>query len=355
MSILRKIYKKITPKKIQYTIYVNSLFFRNREKYNDIRKNRKQTVKYGSCNKDKHFFVCRRDHKATGLLACYLNILGQLIEIDKDVQSGKLIPVVDMFTDFYALIHNKGDGKMKINAWNYYFEPISDYSMEDVLKSKHVTLGYGYLVDAAKPFVQDYPFNKNVVEQVLPINNKYIRLKPELKNQFEHLANELFANKRVLGTNIREGYMVIAHGRDNKEASYNGECIAGHPVQPDIDTLCEELEKKMKEWDCDYIFAEYQTTYVEKKLIERFGEKFIHTNRFRLEIDELSLDSWNEATKKRKDNISMVENNICYLESIFMLSRCTSLISAKSSGTIVAALWNNDKYEHLEIINNGLY
>lgn len=355
MPLLKRIYKTVFPSKIRLFLHNHLLFFTDKKQYEKNRKNRKRTVSFGPNNKDKHFFVCRRDSEATGLLACYVNVLGQLIEIDKDIQSGKLIPVMDMYTQYFAAAHRKGDGVQKINAWEYYFAPFSEYTMEEVLKSKHVTLGYGFLVDAAKPFVQDNEYNRSILRDILPIHNRYFHLRSDLEKQFSEKTLALFGDKRVLGTNIREGYIVLANGKKNKEASYTGQIIDGHPVQPDIDTFCDELKEKMIEWNCEYIFAEFQTTYIEKKFKEYFGDKFICTNRKRVETDNLSLNSYMEGIKKRPSNYDVVENNIAYLESIYLLSKCTSLYTAKCSGTVVATLWNNDKYENMEIINRGKY
>ena len=261
---------------------------------------------------------------------------------------------MDMFTEHFDLIHNVDDGIKKINAWDYYFKPFSDYSMKDVLESKHVTLSYGFLVKEARPFVKDYDFNRDIVERTLPVHNRYFHLKDDLKLKFEEDAKKIFAGKRVLGTNIREGYIVLANGKKNNEKYYKGLTIDGHPIQQDIYELCNELEAKMKEWKCDYLYAEFQTTYIKNILESRFGDRFIHSDRKLKEVSDLSLKSWVEESKNNPIT-NRVQNNIEYLESIYFLSKCTSLYSSKCSGTVVAALWNNNEYENMEIINRGVY
>ena len=355
MSNCKQIYRMIVPLFLRKKIGLVRCFFSNREKYNRLHFYRKHNVSFGKENSDKRFFVVRRDSRATGLLACYICALGHMIDVDKDVLSGRLIPVMDMFSEHYGMAHNNEDGEKKVNAWEYYFKQLSDYSMNDVLKSRHVTLSYGYEVENALQFFHDNEFNRETVKSYLDIHNRYFHLRDDLKQRFDDYANYMFDGKRVLGTNIRESYIVLANGRDNHEESYNGEYISGHPKQPGIEELCDILEKKMHEWNCDYVFAECQTSYIENKLRERFGVFFLCSNHKRLIVDNLSLNSYKEASKKQKEGYSVVQNNIDYLKSIYLLSKCTSVYAGKCSGTVVAAFWNDNKYEHLEIFNNGVY
>lgn len=355
MGNYKQIYRKVVPLFLRKRIGLIRCFFSDKEKYKRMRFYRQHNVRYGSNNPDKRFFVVRRDSRATGLLACYLCALGHMIDIDEDVLEGKLIPVMDMYSEHYSMAHNTEDGVKNKNAWEYYFKQLSEYSMSDVLSSKYVTLSYGYEVNNALLFFHNNEFSKETVNKYLDIHNRYFHLRDDLKQNFESYANSMFENKRVLGTNIRESYIVLANGRDNHEESYNGEFISGHPRQPEIEELCNILEKKMQEWNCDYVFAECQTSYIENKLRERFGDFFLCSNHKRLIVDNLSLNSYKEASKKQKEGYSVVQNNVDYLKSIYLLSKCTSIFAGKCSGTVVAAFWNNNKYEHLDIFNNGVY
>ena len=352
--LIKKIYR-LFPIETQYKIGKIIAFFRDKKTYEFLKSNDKYTTSFGDNNIGKHFYVLRRDPYATGLLSCYLCILGQMVKIHKKVSKGKLIPVVDMYTKYFNLIHNTEKDVMNNNGWDCYFKPLSNYSMMDVLSSKKVTFGISYTPNQSKPFYDNSKVDFKLLDKFYYINNKYINLKDELLLDFETEKENLFGNKRVLGTNVREGYIVLNNGRANKESSYNGEIISGHPIQPDLNLLCDELEKKMKEWNCDYIYAEFQTTFVEKIFKDRFGDRFLCTNRDRIHVDNLSLNSWKEAQKSKNQTCSMVENNIAYLKSIYLLSKCTSLYSPKCSGTIVASIWNNKRYENIEILRTGCY
>lgn len=352
---LRRICHLVLPKRIRSYLFLIYLFFTDRKRFKKSWYYRLHKVRYGKDNPKIHFFVIRRDPQRTGLLACYICALGHLIDIDEKVSNGKLTPVMDMYTEYYSLIHNDESEKMRINAWEHYFQPFSNYSMCDVLHSKKVTLSFGYEVDSALQFFHNNEFNEEIVKKYLPIHNKYFHLREELKEQFDKLSDDMFGNKRVLGTNVREGYMVLAHGRDHNEKSYAGEYIKGHPTQPDIEVLCNMLEEKMKEWNCEYLFAECQTTYVEEKIRARFGNRFLCSDHKRMDVKELSLDAWQKAVPQQRNGYGVVQNDIDYLKSIYLLSKCTALFAPKSSGTVVASFWNNGNYDYFEIIDNGIY
>lgn len=354
-TIVRKIYHKLFPIVIRNKIYLLYAFFFDKENYYVAHKYRKYKTSYGKNNRDKCFFVIHLCPYRTGLLSFYLTALGHLIENDKKILQGKLIPVMDMYTEYNPLSHNDESDVMRINAWEMYFEQFSEYSMQEVLNSKHVLYSGSYVVDSALAFYHDNKFDTDTVRKYLEVHNRFFHLRQDLAEKYNETVKTLLGNKRVLGTNIREGYMVLANGRDNKEKSYNGQYIEGHPKQPNIEELCNLLEQKKAEWDCDYIYAECETEYVENILRKRFGERFICSSRKRRKVSDLSLDSWNKACPDFMNNYGRYQNNVSYLESIYLLSRCTSLYAGKSSGTVVACFWNNDKYEHLEIINKGVY
>ena len=56
------------------------------------------------------------------------------------------IPVVDM-KNFSTKYNELNKIKNTFNSWNYYFEPISKYSLEEVYESKSVIISTGVPTD----------------------------------------------------------------------------------------------------------------------------------------------------------------------------------------------------------------
>ena len=346
-----KIWGKISEKK-----EVACLFIFNHSEWKTKKYYSEHSRKFGKENKEVCFFLIRRCHVATGLLSCYLHFLGHILDKYEDIEQGKIIPVIDMYTEHFELVGNANDGEKKVNAWDYYFEPLSKYKVSEVLKSKNVLLSYGFLPKSASPFFGDKDLDQTLLRKILKIHNKFFFLKQALRDRFEKTYKKLIYQKRVLGTNIRDEYIALANGRETQSDEYKVP-IDNHPVQEDIEKLINELDNRLKEYNCDYLFLFCETTFVKQLFSKHFGKRLITTDRKLIETDNLVLENYNkgEREKMASPSFSMVENNVDYLENIYLLSKCTSLYSSKSSGTMVALLWNNDEYEHSVIINKGKY
>ena len=87
---------------------------------------------FGKLNKNKIFYVIKRSPGA-GMFSNLTFVMNHLLIAKRH----NFIPVVDM--ENYPTIYNE---KKKINgtknAWEYYFEPVSKYSLNEVYKSQNV-------------------------------------------------------------------------------------------------------------------------------------------------------------------------------------------------------------------------
>ena len=357
MSI-KKIYQKIVPEKLRGGGFVRSvkkkyyMRFRYDHSYDKYDWHEAQ-VSLGNKNPDKTFFVIRKVNDAVGLLSCYLTALSRL----RLAEGSGYIPIMDCESHYYKLLDNEDDSNKKINSWERYFEPFSDFTMDDVRKSKNVIFSEG--IHTPKEGLCLFN-NTQVTDELLSgfyeINDKYFKLKPELAERFEKKCEGLIKGKRVLGSMIRDDYFFFSSGRDQNDPLYkNHPGIEWHPVQPTPWELCDILEQKMKEWNCDYLYVIAETTYSLNVFKERFGDKLLHSGRDVKQIDELNYSKFHIAATEYKNTHPRVQNNIDYLEEVYLLSKCTSVTAGKCSGSVVAALWNHGKYEHMDILQLGVY
>ena len=351
MNFIKKTYKAIVPKKVRRYIDLRILLkHKDREKYDYYKQWYPKRVSYGRENKNKVFYVIRVKEKATGLLSCYLTALTHLKKIDG---KQKYYPIVDMKTVWYKLISDENSFQNGINGWNLFFEDVSSFGMDDIKASRHVYLSDGIGGPHDAMFFDSTKIDREFIANWTAIDRKYIRLKRPLLEGFESKAT-VFDGKRVLGTMVRESYIVLANARDANDPLYKTHPgIGGHPKQPELEKMIADLEALMKKFDCPYIFLVCQASCVEDRFREYFGDRLITSGRQRRKVDRLDLKEWIEAPKQIKG--SVYENNVAYLEEIFLLSKCTSLASGKCSGAIVAALWNRGEYENLEIFQEGVY
>lgn len=348
----KRLYRKIVPLGIRKKVGICIFFFFNHSLYKEKRPWRLQYMSFGKLNSDKEFYILRKFPKAMGLLSCYLTYLGQL----QLIAEKNYTPLVDMRTHYYSGSHNSPDDVGKINAWELYFEQLSDYDLGEVYQSKNVILGKGFTTDNAMILFNDQNITAEDITVWGTLDREYFRLVPPLRERFEETYARLIKGKRVLGVMIREGYMVLAQARDNEDPAYlTHPGIGGHPVQPSIEKILIDIADRMTMWDCNYIFISAETNYVLDAIIDAFGSKVLFTERNRRIINSLSLTEYRNSRQNFNEDMSVEQINSDYLEEVYLLSRCTCLLTGKCSGSVVAALWNSNAYEHIEFYNLGLY
>lgn len=307
---------------------------------------------FGQSNQDVVFFCIRKNPKATGLLSCYLHALGLL----QSLEGLGMVPVMDMQSFYYSMIHESDETDVRSNAWEYYFERFSHYSMHEVYNSKNVIFSVGRTQPEWRVFFDDTVLDRDLIQQWVPLDQKYFKLKPELKARFCETSRRLLGSKRVLGVMIREAYIVLAEGRDSDSELYKTHPgIQNHPVQPSVMELIDRLHILLKKWQCEYLYVVCETSFVIEMLKTEFQNRLLYTDRRRKSVNELTLRAYRDAGTTFWNGYSVVESNTDYLEEIYLLSQCTSMISGKCSGSIVASLWNRGQYEQLDFFNKGLY
>lgn len=343
--------------KVKKKLYIPYLFvFRNKE-FKRVWYWEQHKIKNGNQLPNHKFYVIRKNPNATGLLSCYLSALGHL----KSIEGTDYIPVMDIQTFYNGLIHNKDDEAVenaveRKNGWNYYFKNFSDYAFADIQEAKNIVLGKGRNPLDGTVFFDNTAINIAFLKDWYDLDRKYFVLNPDLQARFEKTTSTLLDGKRVLGVMIRDGYMVLAEARERNAAEYQKHPgIGGHPKQPTIDELIENIEMYLEKWQCEYVFVVAETSYVVDILRQRFGDRFITTDRERRNVKSLVLEEYNSASSVYYERNAMVDINTDYLEEIFVLSKCNALYAGKCSGSIVASLWNRGEYEHIVIKSDGLY
>ena len=144
---------------------------------------------FGKLNKNKIFYVIKRSPGA-GMFSNLTFVMNHLLI----AQRHNFIPVVDM--ENYPTIYNE---KKKINgtknAWEYYFEPVSKYSLNEVYKSQNVFI-------TSDKFENRMTFNL-FDKKFLRIKKKIKIKKNILKSFKKHLRIKFNNEKKILGVHFR--------------------------------------------------------------------------------------------------------------------------------------------------------
>ena len=155
----------------------------NKSIINKIKKEsyKNQIHKFGNKNKNKTFYVIQREGKG-GLFSILLLVLNHLLYCDKM----KFIPVID-FKNFPTVYSEYNE-----NSWEYYWEPVSKYSLDEVYKSNRVIF--------CNENKRTTRYFKDIKKKHLLVFKKYIKIKPYIISEAEKfLKKNKFNKKKWIG------------------------------------------------------------------------------------------------------------------------------------------------------------
>jgi len=300
-------------------------------------------MNFGTANPDLSFYVVRTQ-AAVGLLgffAVYFSILNKLLIADQK----KLIPVIDM-ENYKTYISEEQAVNGTKNVWEYYYEQPSEYSLDEVYRSKNVVLSRLNAWDIR--YCSDSPLiemcqDKETISKLHGIVKKYIRFNEGTEAYIEEKAKGiLLKDKKILG--------VASRGTD-----YTKFRVSGHPIQPSTAELIEITKQKVIEWNVDYVFITTEENETLAEFKEAFADKILYSER------ERSTNYNSDKSGKYFTDIHFGRENdkfttaLEYLTEIVMLSRCNYLIGTASGGLGAAVMMNGGEYEGKCIIDLGCY
>ena len=176
--------------------------------------------------------------------------------------------------------------------------------------------------------------------------------------EYDSYFNEKFNGKRVLGVCLREEFREL---REAKIDRYDG-----HPNEPDIKECINIAEKKMLEFNCEYVYITtiYEDTIEEFEKV--FSNKLLYIERSRgrsgsekarsrlLKIQE-SEEITEKMIKDYQDEMgeSRKKIQINYIKEIYGLSKCNALVGTPSGGMKTALIWNGGNYENVALLDQS--
>ncbi|MFV0238796.1 MAG: hypothetical protein ACK5H4_01980 [Lacrimispora sphenoides] len=269
-------------------------------------------IKGGDINSDNTFLIIGALDPILGLGNIVESVLGSITY----AKNHGMIPVVDMQNTENQYLEEELLGKH--NAWEDFFEPVSEYRLEDVYHSKNIVL-------------------TGIVGHIeCDMNYKDIALNAYVKNYIDNVYVSLFPKTgKVLG--------VIYRGTD-----YN--MAFGHTSPMAIDAYIKYIEDYLEKIGYEYIFL---ATEVEEATVEfknYFAEKVFFTNQKRYSKHERR---WLYSIHFERENDTYLKG-LEYLTVLELLSRCDSLIGTNTGGLRAAIVMNGNNYENTEIISQTI-
>ncbi len=193
-----------------------NIYVINNSKINKIKKKsfKGQIHNFGNKNKNKTFYVIQREGIG-GFFSNLLFVLDHLIICEKL----NFIPVIDC-KNFPTIYSEKNE-----NSWTYYFEPVSNHTLDEVYESKKVI----FSSDLNEKLIRNYD---QIRKNHLHVFKKYIRVKKYLVKEAENfLKKNKFKKNEWIGLHWR--------GNDMKTAP-------NHPFPPTKNQITKLLDKYTK-------------------------------------------------------------------------------------------------------------
>lgn len=285
---------------------------------------RQREKSFGELNPTKKFCVIRSSGRDEGLLSLYL---GRLIQI-QELKDRGYIPIVDYQN--YATQYNVDfPVNGTLNAWEYYFEQPCEYKLEEVYRSRNVTL-------SGWKFFQAWGAHRGVRRNV---TLEMMRNAPVKQYIFD------IAREKVREDGIGEMIGVLIRGTD-----YTRLRPEGHPVSPAPEQVAEKLDDFLERYGRRKIFLATEDAEIYDYFKAKYGE-MIYTS-----DDNLIR---NYSGRDYIANEIMAENKykfgLDYLVKMICLSECKYLIASKTAGTEFARLLNSGRYTDEYVFELGEY
>lgn len=296
---------------------------------------------YGEVNTEKTFYLIRRFAPDVGLMSYYSTVIEHIANAEKL----NYIPVVDMknYPNFYL----EKDEVGVVNSWEYYFAPLTPFSLDEVYNSKNVYLSNEVSQKDAEEFLRIYK-DKIIRQKYQRIFSKYIHFSDSIQKAIDDEYEKLFFNrqkmgKKICGVSLRGADWTEVKGKD-------------HPIQPSMDEAIQMVANLQREWKFDYIFLTTEDEKVFHQFIIEF-DNVIHTERplynsdkIKGKVSQNNLVMFQSFNRNRDLYLKGKE----YLIDMVLLSKCNFIIASRTTGSLSVLTMNNG-FEKEYFFDLGLY
>ena len=295
-----------------------------------------QKKSFGSLNPNITFYVIRRRPPGWGFFSNVMHVLQGLVYAEENYYT----PVVDM--ENYWLYENSEVQPINgsYNVWCYFFEQVSEFSLDEVYKSNNVILSSGDKILGDKHWFTDksfgYIFDKNHLSRISEVFHKYVRLNDVTLTYVKSKKIEInWSPKDTLGVFVRG-------------TNYN-RVDSSAPPTPTIDFFSDNLNNLLSSSGSKRLFVSTEDFNYFNALNSTYGSILLPS--LRLEEFE-NGEQWEKTQKLNFDGGIRPRfiDTLNYLTEIFLLSECSNFIGNRSNGSVISLIANAKHFEIARII-----
>jgi len=281
------------------------------------------------------FAIIRRTNcPKCGLFSYYITYLGC---INYFINNG-YIPIVDLIS-FKNVFNGYSNDSSMTNPWELFFNQPFGYTLDNVLKKGKNIKYFECKTEGIFRPNSNTLFNKKILTFWHNIGLVYSPIKSEIIREANRIKKKLFKDStNILG--------ILMRGTD-----YIARKPPKHPIPPSSDTVINQIKEYDKEKKYDFFFIATEDDLIRNLFIKHFSNKlkFIKTDK-NLDYD-YSQKLFLSDNKNVIGNLKLMKN---YMLNIIILSKCTDIICANTSGTLGVFIFNT-KFRFEKIYNLGLY
>ena len=297
-----------------------------------------QTVyyeKYGEEHKGKTFGLIT-DSGKSGFFAVFNRTLMQLYYC----YINNLIPIVRWSKDWIYSetepIHNTR------NPWEYYFNPCSEYSVEDIKTASRVAIINENLASAIMHDLggNGYRYSRPLMDAMAVSLRKWVRLNTDTQARMNNDIPRCIFNEKTLGVHIRGGGMLL--GANN------------HPIVPKLEKYIEAIEDIYSNGNYEKIFVATDDNRALNKLIAAFGDEILVYYKDVIRVDGV-YDNYMLHNDRENNNYL---NGYEVLRDAYTLAACNGILSGLSQVSIAARIIGMSTMKMLSddiIIDEGIH
>ena len=277
---------------------------------------------YGALNDGKVLYVINNFNPSSGFFYSWCETCRGLMVAERF----GFTPVVDWSKGAY---YDKNGLNGCMNPFEYFFEPVSAVSSDEVLKSMNVA--YYNHHTFVKPFaLYDYRSDEEL-ELFAKINRKYIKLKSNLQAKIEKDIDELLCEKKTLAVHVRG----VEWGN-----------VKGHPIPASLDLYTEMIDEALYKNGFQLIFLATDSDDTVAFFKKKYGEMIVCYN------DVTRAQSGSKVLAIYDDSIAGEHRGFKLgsevLKDMFTISKCDGIIAGLSYVSFAAEVFKKSRDEVYE-------
>ena len=289
------------------------------------------------------FYVIRMRPPGWGFFAGVTSVLQGIMYAEKH----NLTPVVDMENYWVAELSSTKKINDTYNAWCYFFKQISDFSLDEVYKSKNVILSEGSRILGNDHWFSDrkllYLGEINHIKTISEIIDKYIALNKITLDHFNKAKEELnWIPSKTLGVFIRgTSYMTNSGVND---------------TPPALESIIVNIKNTLSENKMNNLYISTEDYEIYSTLCKELKDFNIVPNIRYKKI--ASVEDWQKSGKTTHDGAILLgyERTLNYLIDILLMTECESCIATLSNASVffLSKRFHSLKKSKL-VINTGVF